>query len=338
MSVTTYAESLELKGSGATFPYPIYAHWFRDFSQKHPGIRIKYRDKGSGAGIRDFVHGDVDFAASDAPLTMEEIARVRRGVVLLPTTAGEVVLAYNLQGVDRLRLPRDAYPDIFLGKIRRWNDPRIAAANPGVELPDMPITVATRSDSSGTSFILTCHLSSISPEFERRIGQTRMPDWPDSPVFTKAPGNQGVAARVKQTPGAIGYVEYGFANLVELPAAQLQNRAGSFISPNPQSSAAALAGVEFPEGKLPVSGAPDLMARIRDPEADNAYPIVGFTWLLLYSGGEDAEQDDEKAAALHKLVSYMLSGEAQNQAAGLGYIPLPEKVREKARSAAGFIR
>lgn len=327
------SKRVQLMGSGASFPFPIYSKWFRDFSRQESNIRVDYQAKGSGAGIQDFINGVVDFAASDAAMSDSEIAKVKQGVVLLPMTAGEVVLAYNLDGVTELNLPRDIYPDIFLGKINRWNDPRIVSANPGVNLPDRRITVVARSDSSGTSYVFTGHLAAISPDFNSAIGQSKAPNWPNSANFVKAPKNDGVAAQIRQNPGAIGYVEYGFAKLTGLPVAQLENQAGNFIAPGPEAGAAALASAEFPTGKLPDSQIPNLIVWAPDPPGADAYPIASFTWLLIY-----AEQDDNKAAALRKLVDYMLSDEAQDQADGLGYIPLPKNVRERVRKAAKHIR
>ena len=173
------ADDLRLVGSGASFPFPIYSTWFKAFSKQTPGVTVDYQAKGSGAGIQDLINNTVDFAASDAAMTPEQIAKVERGVVLLPMTAGEIVLAYNLPGQPTgLKLPRDVYPDIFLGKITKWNDPRIVAANPGIQLPDLPITVVRRSDSSGTNFVFTKHLSAISPAFKDQVGQGTTVNWP----------------------------------------------------------------------------------------------------------------------------------------------------------------
>ncbi|WP_323845519.1 phosphate ABC transporter substrate-binding protein PstS [Microbulbifer magnicolonia] len=337
IAIMSYAQlpraEITLRGSGASFPYPIYTEWFRSFSDKENDIFVDYDMTSSEEGIRDFIGGTVDFAGSDAAMDYSEIVRVKRGVVLLPVTAGEVALVFNIPGLTALKLPRDAYVDIFSGKITNWNDPRIAGANPGSELPDLKITVVTRSDASGTTFILTGHLARISEEFSEAIGQGRTTSWPTTANFRKAPGNQGVAALVKRTPGAIGYVEYGFAKLVELTVAQLQNRAGNFVSPGTEGGAAALADVEFRDRALPGSNAPDLVAWPWDPETENAYPITSFTWLLLY-----ADQEDDKAAALRQLLSYMLSDEAQSQAPDQGFVPLPQSVRDKVRAATAFIR
>lgn len=326
------------KGSGASFPYPIYIRWIRDFSAERGAegkeIRIVYRATGSGAGIRAFTGGTVDFAGSDAPMSEKELASVKRGTVALPVTAGSIVLAYNLKGVEDLKLPRDVYVGIFLGQISRWNHPKIVTANPGVALPDIPITVVVRSDASGSSHIFTSHLSAISLDFARKTGASRQPKWPSPKNVIKVPGNEGVAARVKRTRGAIGYMEHQFAALVEMPVAQLQNRAGYFVSAGPRSGAAALADIEFSPGKLPGSGAPNLFAQVDDPQGPHAYPISGFSWLLFYASSKDGQ----KAAILRQLVDYILSDKAQREAAEHHYIPLPPEVRRRAREAARYIR
>ena len=324
---------VKLNGSGASFPFPIYAKWFKDFSKENKDIRVDYQAKGSGAGIQDLINGVVDFAGSDAAMNDDEIAQVKQGVVLLPMTAGEVVLAYNLKGVKELKLPRDVYPEIFSGKITQWNDPKIVDANPGVKLPDEPITVVVRSDSSGTSFVFTGHLAAIDDTFKKEVGQSKSPNWPSSDKFIRAPKNDGVTAQIKQIEGSIGYIEYGYAKLTKQPTAMLENKAGEFVAPGPESGAAALASAEFPGGELPGSGAPDLRAWIWDPAGADSYPIASMTWLLLY-----ADQDNAKADALHKLVEYCTSDAAQGQADALGYIPLPAPVVEKVRAALDYVK
>jgi phosphate transport system substrate-binding protein len=327
----SYAD-VKLQGSGASFPFPIYSKWFKDFSQANKGVRVDYQSKGSGAGIQDFTNGVVDFAGSDAAMNDEEIGKVKNGVVLLPMTAGEIVLTHNLKGVKDLKLPRDIYPDIFMGKITQWNDPRITAANPGVKLPDRDITVVVRSDSSGTTYVFTGHLSTINEEFKNSIGQGKAPQWPKSNNFVKAPKNDGVTATVKQTPGAIGYIEYGFAKLTKAPVASLENRDGKYVAPGPETGAAALASASFPDGNLPGSDIPDLRAWVYDPSGEKAYPIATFTWLLF-----PEKQDPEKAKLARDLVEYCLT-EGQKSADALGYIPLPENVIETVRTVSQNIK
>ena len=324
------AEELRLTGSGASFPFPIYSSWFKDFSKQTKGVTVDYQAKGSGAGIQDFVNNTVDFAASDAAMDDEEIAKVKQGVVLLPMTAGEIVLSYNLSGVKELKLPRDVYVDIFMGKIEKWNDPKIAAANHGVKLPDEKITVVARSDSSGTTYVFTGHLSAVSEEFKNTVGHGKTVQWPKS--FVKSPKNDGVTATIKQTPGAIGYIEYGYAIATKQPMAVLQNKAGNFVAPGDKSGKAALASAEFPTSTLPGSDTPDLRVWVSDPAGDQAYPIATFTWMLFYQ-----DQDDNKAKALRELVEYGLT-KGQAMAPKMGYIPLPDNVVEKVRAAAALIQ
>jgi len=324
------AQDLRLTGSGASFPFPLYSAWFKDFSKQTPGVTVDYQAKGSGAGIQDFINNTVDFAASDAAMTDEEIAKVKQGVVLLPMTAGEIVLSYNLSGVNELKLPRDVYAGIFMGTIGKWNDPKIAAANPGVKLPDQNITVVARSDSSGTTYVFTDHLSAVSAAFKSTVGQGTTVQWPKS--FVKAPKNDGVTATVKQTPGAIGYIEYGYAIATKQPMAILQNKAGQFVAPGDEAGKAALAGAEFPTKTLPGSDTPDLRVWVSDPAGEMAYPIASFTWMLFYQ-----DQDDAKAKVLRDMVEYGLT-KGQAMAPKMGYIPLPDSVVARVRKAVALIQ
>ena len=323
-STTVVAQDVRLIGSGASFPFPIYSAWFKDFSKQNKGVTVDYQAKGSGAGIQDFTNRTVDFAASDAAMTDEEIAKVTDGVVLLPVTAGEIVLAYNLPGNPKnLKLPRDVYPDIFLGKVTKWSDPKIAAANPGLKLPDLQITVVRRSDSSGTNFVFTKHLSAISPEFAKDVGFGTTVQWPKSDKIVAAPKNDGVTATIKQTPGAIGYIEYGYAKLTKADFALLQNKAGQFVLADTKSGQATLATATFDDR---------LRGWIEDPAGPDAYPIATFTWLLFYK-----KQDAKKAEWLRKLVEYCVTT-GQSISDSMGYIPLPANVIEKIRTASTQIQ
>jgi phosphate transport system substrate-binding protein len=318
------AQEVKLIGSGASFPFPIYSAWFKDFSKKNNGVTVDYQAKGSGAGIQDFTNRTVDFAGSDAAMTDEEIAKVTDGVVLLPVTAGEIVLAYNLPGNPKgLKLPRDVYPDIFLGKVTKWNDPRIAAANLNLKLPDLPITVVRRSDSSGTTFVFTKHLSAISEAFAKEVGTGTTVQWPKSDKIVAAPKNDGITATVKQTPGAIGYIEYGYAKLTKADFALLQNKAGNFILADTKSGQATLATATFDSR---------LRGWIEDPVGADAYPIATFTWLLAYK-----KQDARKAEWMRKLVEYCVTT-GQSIADSMGYIPLPANVVEKIKTASAQIQ
>lgn len=253
-------------------------------------------------------------------MTDEQIAAVSQGVVLLPMTAGEIVVAFNLPGVTELRLPRDVYPEIFNGTITNWNDEKIAAANEGVELPDMPITVVVRSDSSGTTFNFTSHLAAIDEDFKNGPGAGTSVQWPASDKIIKAPKNDGITATVMQTPGAIGYIEYGFGKLTGTPMAILQNAAGEYVAPGGEGGAQALASAEFDER---------MRAFITDPAGADAYPIATFTWMIFYETGQDAA----KVRAIKEMIEYGLT-DGQAMAEELGYIPMPEAVIEKVRAAA----
>src|SRR3984957_12221334 len=201
------ATEVKLQGAGASFPAPLYTKWFKTYSAAHQNVLVDYQSVGSGSGVKSVMDHTVDFGASDAAMKSEDMAKVEGGVQLFPMTAGSIVLAYNLHGIDGLKLSRKAYTGIFLGAVKRWNDPVIAAANPGMTLPDLPVNVVVRADSSGTSFVFSKHLSAISDDFNKSVGSNTMPNWP---AGTKSKGNEGVTASVMTTPGSIGYIEYGY--------------------------------------------------------------------------------------------------------------------------------
>ena len=328
----------KLNGSGASFPYPIYSSWFRAYNRDGKinslQAHIDYQPRGSDAGVQDFINGAVDFAASDTAMTGKEMAKVKQGVVLLPMTAGMVVLAYNLEGVDNLRLPRELYPAIFAGKVTMWNDPKIAAANPGAALPEKPIRVIHRSDVSGTTFAFTKHLSAIDEDFKTTVGQGKTVEWPKD--FIGASKSDGVAAELKQLDGSIGYITYGYAKLTGAKTAALENKSGEFVAPSAESGAAALASAAWPKGSLPDSDVPNLIAQATDPAGKASYPIVTFTWMLFYK-----DQEDDKARALRDMVEFCLqqnSRDGGKSVETLGFIPLPAEVIEKVRAGAAFIQ
>jgi phosphate transport system substrate-binding protein len=314
-------DKIRLVGSGASFPAPIYLSWFKEFSKG--GITVDYQSKGSGAGIQDLINKTVDFAASDAAMTDEQMSKVPGGVQLLPMTAGEVVLGYNLPGVAKLQLPRDVYPDIFLGKVTKWNDPRIVAANKGVALPDLPITVVRRADSSGTTFVFTNHLSAISADWKKGPGEGTTVNWPASDKFIASPKNDGVTATIKQTRGAIGYIEYAFAKLSKMDTALLQNKAGNYIGPGTEGGPATLASAKLPA---------DMRLWLSDPAGDKAYPLVTYTWMMFYRKYDDPK----KAVALKKMIDYCLT-DGQKGADRMGYLALPAPVAAEVRKAAANI-
>lgn len=317
-------ENVSLTGAGASFPAPLYQRWFSEYNKQNPNIRVSYQSVGSGAGVEQFTQGTVDFGASDTGMTQEEIAKVKRGVVLLPMTAGAVVLGYNLPNLENsIRLPREVYSDIFLGEITNWNDPRIAAANPGVNLPNLPIRVVHRSDGSGTTAVFTQHLSAVSPDWKSKVGAGKTVDWP---VGIGAKGNEGITAQLQQTPGAIGYVEYGYARQNNLAVATLENQAGNFVEPTPESAARTLAAVELPANLGPSTS-------IADPAGAESYPIVTYTWVMAYKNYDDPN----KAEAVKNVLDWGLN-EGQKYSQELGYIPLPPEVVDKVEAAVDQIQ
>ncbi|WP_438612350.1 phosphate ABC transporter substrate-binding protein PstS [Laspinema palackyanum] len=314
-------QPVNLTGAGATFPAPIYQRWFQEFNQKTPQVRTNYQSVGSGAGVQQFSSGTVDFGASDVAMSDEEIQAMNREVLMLPMTAGGIVFAYNLPGVESgLKLPREVYVDILLGEITQWNDPRIAEANPGVTLPDQAISVVYRSDGSGTTGVFTKHLSAISEKWKERVGEGKTVEWPTG---IGGKGNEGVTASIQQTVGAIGYVEYGYAKNNNISMAALENKSGNFVSPSDEASSKTLAAVELPD---------NLRAFIADPEGAESYPIVSYSWVLAYK----EYSDPQKAQALEAVIEYGLN-EGQQLAAELGYVPLPLNVRQKVAEKADVI-
>ena len=309
------ATGTSLTGAGATFPNPIYTKWF-DAYARSTGARINYQSIGSGGGIRQFTEGTVDFGATDGPMTDDQIAAVQGNVLHVPTVLGAVVVTYNLPslGATKLQIDGPAIVDMFSGRIKRWNDSRIAALNPGVALPDRDIIVVHRSDGSGTTFVFVDYLSKVSPEWKSTVGAATSVNWP---VGLGGKGNEGVTQQVKQTEGAVGYVELIYAISNGLPYASVKNAAGTFVEPSLKSVSAAAASAEL---------APDTDFRVtitNAPGAD-AYPISSFTWLLVKKTGMDAA----KAATLRTFMEWMISSDAQRMAADLHYAPLPMPVIE----------
>lgn len=311
---------VSLVGAGASFPAPLYQRWLLDYKQENPNVEINYQSIGSGAGVQHFINGTVDFAASDVAITKEQATQIKRGAIALPITAGSIVLAYNLD-VPNLRLPRQVYKDIFLGKITNWNHPKIAVANPGLNLPNLPIVVVYRTDASGTTSVMTQHLGAISPEWKSKVGVGRSIAWP---VGIGAKGNEGVTAQIQQIPGAIGYVEYVYARQNKLSVAALENKSGNYIMPTPESAAKTLEAVKLPPDNL--------IAFITDPMGAESYPIVTYTWLLTY----EHYQDSAKAQALKNFIDWALT-KGQKSSLELGYLPLSKKVVFQVKSAANKI-
>jgi phosphate transport system substrate-binding protein len=304
---TAAAEPLLINGAGATFPYPLYSKWFSEYNKLHPDIRFNYQSIGSGGGIQQFTAGTVDFGASDAPLSDEQIAKAP-DVVHIPTVMGAVVVTYNTP-IASLRLTPQLLADIYLGKITKWNDPALARVNPGVSLPDAAIAVAHRSDGSGTTYVFTNYLSKVSPEWKQKAGNSTSVKWP---VGLGGKGNEGVTGLVKQTPGAIGYVELAYANQNKLPLAELQNKEGVFLKPSLASTSEAAAGVEMPA---------DYRVSITDASGKSAWPIASFTYLLVHKDMKNRP----KGEALVKFL-WWATHEGQAYAEALDYAPLPKSV------------
>lgn len=321
---TAANERVALRGAGATFPAPLYLKWIGVYTKANPNVAIEYQVVGSGEGVKRFLANTVDFGASDSALSDEEIAQAKAGATLVPATAGILALAYNLPEVEKtqtLKLSRDVYADMFLGKIRHWNDPRIQALNPDLKLPKQVITLVARQDGSGTTYAMTHHLSAISEEWRRGPGTGRVIDWPS--IHMKAPGNEGVAGRIKNSWGSIGYVQYGFAKRLGLPMAILENKAGRYVEPSFEGGQAAIAANlhQVPQ---------NLRIFMPDPEGENSYPIISLTWLLLH----DRLNDPAKGAALKDFINWALT-DGQSYNIEMGYVPLPASMAELARAALG---
>jgi phosphate transport system substrate-binding protein len=307
-----------LTGAGATFPNPIYTKWFDQYA-KQTGVRINYQSIGSGGGIRQFTEGTVDFGATDGPMTDEQIKAVNGNVLHVPTVMGSVVLTYNLAGVGnaKLRLDAPTIADIYLGRLTKWNDRRIAQLNPGAKLPDQDIIVVHRSDGSGTTYVFVDYLSKVSPDWQKKVGKATSVNWP---VGLGGKGNEGVTQQVKQSDGAIGYVELIYAISNKLPYADVKNAEGEFVEPSLKSVTAAAAATKLPPDT-------DFRVSITNPKGAGAYPIASFTWLLI----QPEPRDSAKGAEIKKFINWMLEPEAQRMAADLHYAPLPVPVIELVR-------
>ena len=309
------AGELELRGAGATFPLPYYQSAFESFARLS-GIAVNYQGIGSGEGIRFLKQRQVDFAGTDAFMTPQELAEAGAPIVHVPTCLGGVAITYFLPGNPRLQMSSEVIADLFLGTIKRWNDPRLVRLNPDRRLPDLPVRVVYRSDSSGTTHILTEYLGKTSPLWRERVGTVRKLQLP---VGIGGTGNPGVAGLIRQAPGSIGYVELIYALGNDLPVADVRNRAGRFVSATLES--VSLAGrVSLPD---------DTNASLTDTEAPDGYPISGFTWLALYREQEYDGRPRERGEALARLLGWMLR-DGQAQARALQYAPLPEEATRKA--------
>ncbi|HTY12769.1 MAG TPA: phosphate ABC transporter substrate-binding protein PstS [Candidatus Omnitrophota bacterium] len=312
----TQAFAVTLNGAGATFPYPIYSRWFSDYNGEK-GVQINYAPIGSGGGIRQFTAGVVDFGASDAPMSDSEISKAGGDVQHIPTVAGAVAVVNNA-GIKDLQLDGETLAAIYMGEIKKWNDDKIAALNPDIKLPNLDITVVYRSDSSGTTNIFTNYLSAVSTAWAAKVGADKSVGWP---VGVGGKGNPGVAGAVKNNEGAIGYVELAYAETNGLATAKIKNRAGKFVAPTVDSTVAAAAGGIR---RMPS----DFRAMIVNQPGADAYPICGFTWLLVHK----KQTNSEKGQALVDFLNWAMT-KGQKSASSLYYAPLPETLKAKVQAA-----
>ncbi len=305
----------EILGAGATFPYPFYSKVF-DVYNKEQGIKVNYQSIGSGGGIKQLQNKTVDFGASDAPMSDEELSKSPAPIVHIPTCLGAVIITYNLPGSPALKFTPEVLGDIFLGKIKKWNDAKITAINPEIKLPDLSISVVHRSDGSGTTYIFSDYLSKVNTEWNTKPGKGKSLDWP---VGLGAKGNEGVSGLVKQTPGSIGYVELVYALQNKMPAASLKNKAGNFVEASLKSSSAA-AAIDLPS---------DMRVSLTNTDAPDGYPICSFTYLLVYKNQSYNNRTEASAKATINLINYVIH-DGQKYAEQLGYAPLPDAAVKKA--------
>lgn len=302
--------AVTLTGAGATFPYPLYSRWIAEYGRTHPGVVINYQSLGSGAGVRQLLEGTVDFGATDVPMSDAELARAAGPVLHVPTALGAVAVTYNLPDLPRpLSLTAELLGDLYLGRITRWDDPRLRAANPGLPLPARPVTVVHRSDGSGTTEVFTGYLSRNHPGWREQVGAGKAVRWP---VGVGAKGNEGVTGQIRLTPGAVGYVELTYALQNRLPAARLRNRAGEWVAPDAAGMAAAAAAAT-------AAPPPDLRLSLVDAPAPGAYPMTSLTYIVVYRDQRDRRRGEELARFLWWAVH-----DGQRFNAELHYGPLPQ--------------
>ena len=311
LSATASAQ-MTINGAGATFPYPIYSKWFDEYAKVDPSVRFNYQSIGSGGGQKQILAQTVDFGASDGPMSDDNLAKAPGKILHIPTVAGADAVAYNVPGNPELKLDGDTIAGIFLGQIKKWNDPKLAALNPGANLPDQEIVVVHRSDGSGTTFIFTDYLSKVSPEWKEKVGTNTSVNWPTG---LGGKGNEGVAGQIKQTPGALGYVELIYAIQNKMPYATVKNASGNFVKPSVESVTAAMATAQIPD---------DFRFSMTNAPGADSYSIAGATWLLVYQQQKDAT----KGKKLVEFLKWALS-KGEDMAKQLDYAPLPAAVRER---------
>jgi phosphate transport system substrate-binding protein len=308
--VAARADGVLVNGAGATFPFPLYSKWFAEYGKVHPGEKINYQSIGSGGGIKQITEKTVDFGASDAPMSDADLQKAP-GILHIPTVLGAVAIVYS-GAPDGLKLSGDVVADIFLGKISKWSDPRLAALNPGVKLPDAAITVAHRADGSGTTSIFTDYLAKVSPAWKTSVGAGKSVKWP---VGLGGKGNEGVTGTIKSTPGAIGYVELAYARQNKLATAAIKNADGAFVAPTVEATSAAAAGATLPA---------DFRVSITDAKGKSSYPIAAFTYILVYKDQADTQKGRVVASFLWWAIH-----DGQKLATALDYAPLPKEVVAK---------
>ena len=315
LATTGFAGEQELVGAGATFPYPLYSKMFDVYGKEYQ-VKVNYQAIGSGGGIRQLINKTVDFGGSDAVMSDEDAKAAGGPVLHIPVCSGAVVLVYSLPGNPEIKFTPDVIADIFLGKVKKWNDSRIAAANPGMKLPDLDISVVHRSDGSGTTSIFSDYLSKVSNGWKEKVGAGTALNWP---VGLGAKGNPGVAGLVKQVPGSVGYVELIYALQNKMAYGTIQNKGGKFIKPTLPSTSAA-ANISLPD---------DMKVSLTDTNAADGYPIAGFTWILLYKEQKYGDKAEAKAKDVVKLVRWM-THEGQKYAEPMHYAPLSKNAVQKA--------
>lgn len=303
---------LLINGAGATFPAPIYQKWMTEYVSVDPAVQMNYQPIGSGGGQKQILAGTVDFGASDGPMSDESLSHAPGKILHLPTVAGADVVTYNLPGNPQLKLDGPTLADIFLGKITKWNDPRIAGQNAGITLPDSDIEVVHRADGSGTTYIWVDYLSSISPEWASKVGRGTSVSWPTG---LGGKGNEGVTGQVKQTPGAIGYVELVYAKQNKLPYADIKNAHGEYVTPDIGSITKALATAQIPD---------DFRFSMVNAPGEGAYPIAGTTWLLVY----EQQKDPAKGKKLVEFITWAITN-GEQMAQALDYAPLPQTLQQR---------
>lgn len=316
MSATNSADQsgpLLINGAGSTFDYPAFSKWFEAYAKVDPNVRFNYQSIGSGGGQKQLLNQTVDFGASDAPMKDESMANAPGKILHLPIVAGGVAMIYNLPGDPKLKLEGNTLAEIYLGDITNWNDGRIAALNPGVNLPDLSIIPVHRSDGSGTTFIFTDYLSVINPTWGNTVKKGTAVEWPNG-VGIGAKGSEGVAGQVRQLSGAIGYAELAYADQNKIPYADVKNAAGNFISPAPDSVSAALATATIPD---------DFRFSIVNAPGDKAYPIAGPSWILIYQ-----KQPGERGHELIDFLKWAIT-DGQKLSPSLDYAALPDQLQQR---------